>query len=74
VVHRQVDGHQTTNVAYTQGLLGLELIRNFAEIREATRVGILQENVLVEKLGWLTVISQGIRASGLNPADTLRHE
>ncbi|MBT1697362.1 ABC transporter permease [Fulvivirgaceae bacterium PWU4] len=48
VVHRQVDGNQTMNVAYTQGVLGPELIRNFAEIKEATRVGILQENVLIE--------------------------
>lgn len=47
VVHRQVEGAQSMNLAYTQGPLGPELVRNFGEIKEATRVGILQENVIV---------------------------
>jgi putative ABC transport system permease protein len=48
VVHRENNGAESVNVATTQGVLGIELQRNFAEVKEATRVAFTQESIMIE--------------------------
>ncbi|HEY5823851.1 MAG TPA: ABC transporter permease, partial [Cyclobacteriaceae bacterium] len=48
IVNRQTEGTKLSVVAFSQGLLAPELAKNFAEVEEATRVGFIQSDVLVD--------------------------
>ena len=46
VVNRQIEGNGSSYVAVTQGVLAPELIKTFAEIEQATRVGFTTASVI----------------------------
>jgi putative ABC transport system permease protein len=48
VVHTQTSNNQTTKIALTQGLMATELLKNFPEVKSATRVGFTSETLIME--------------------------
>jgi putative ABC transport system permease protein len=47
-VNRQTEEGHFSYVAMTQGILGPELLRNFGEIKDMTRLGVLYEDLTIE--------------------------
>lgn len=48
VVHAQTQDGQVSKIALTQGLMAPELLKNFAEVKAATRVALTTETILVD--------------------------